>query len=648
MLKLRKKSRDDDELSFESKKIKDDLSEIYGESSGEEKVDMEKLDKKAKGGIKMFFTTFFSCSFLIFLFFIVGWVIFNRQDNPVDTINETKSILLTVDYPSAVSSGEKITYKIKYENRDKVEMTKMQLLLSYPEGFIYESSSVESDNAYNSIFTLEDLEPFKSEEIEIVGRLVGDEGVDKPLLVSLSYEPANFSSEFQELTTAKTQISSAAVFVGVFGVPQIIPDQDLEYSIEVTNNSKEDIDKLRLIAIYPENFEVKEFEVDPIKDIEVIGLDFGVEYDVWDIAKLEKDEEKKFKITGVFSGEINEDQIILARVEIGDGEDNYNLIAENFIAVKAVGKEIGLDLILNGGSELKSVSLGDSLSYSIVYENKGESDLKDVEVRAHLKGYQGEKEVNLIDWDSLNDENSGLVKNNEIVWTSDEILKLSSFSSKEEGVIDFFVDLLKSTDILSNLDPTAGDLQLRSWIEMSVGKIGDAEVELVVKSNKITVDINTDLVIDAQARYFNDDNIAVGSGPLPPKVGEDTKYRIFWTVENSLREVKDLEIKATLPDQVTWSDKTNKDIGGVKFNETTREISWIISSLPVNVKKGSFDFEVGIKPAEEDRNKILILLGETSLRGVDGKTKVEIKSVHKPLTTDLEDDPITSGRGLVE
>jgi hypothetical protein len=648
MLKFRKNTNDDDELNFESKKIKDDLSEIYGESSGEEKVDMEKLDKNSKGGVKMFFTTFFSCSFLIFLFFIVGWVIFNRQDTPVDVVSETKSIRLSIDYPEAVSSGEKIIYKIEYENRDKVEMTKMQLLLSYPEGFIYESSSVESDNSYNNIFTLKDLKPFNKEEIEIVGRLVGDEGADKPLLVSLSYEPANFSSEFQELATATTQITSAAVLVNVSGIPQIIPDQDLEYGLEITNNSKEDINNLRLIAVYPENFKVKEFETDPIKNAEVIGLDFGVSYDVWEITTLEKGAEEKFNLTGMFSGEISDDQIILARIEIGDGEGNYNLIAENFITVKAVGKEVGLDLILNGGNDLKSVSLGDDLSYSIIYENKGESDLKDVKVRAHLKGYQGEKEVSLIDWDSLNDENGGDVKNNEIVWSSDEILKLSSFSSKEEGVIDFFVDLLEAGDVLSNLDTTAGDLQLKSWIEMSVGKIGDAEVDLVVKSNEITVDINTDLVIDSQARYFNNDNIAVGSGPLPPKVGEDTKYRIFWTVENSLREVKDIEIKATLPGNITWSDKTNKDVGGIKFDKATRELSWIISSLPVSIKKGSFDFEVGIKPTEEDKNKILILLGETSLSGVDSKTGVEIKSTHKPLTTDLEDDPITSGRGLVE
>ena len=441
MLKFRKKFHDDDDLSFESKKIKDDLSEIYGEKFGEEKVDMEKLDKKPKGGLKNFFTMVFSCSFLIFLFIVVGWVIFNKQDKPADIVSETKSILLSIDYPTAVSSGEKVTYKIKYENRDKVEMTKIQLLLSYPDGFIYESSSVDPDNAYSTIFALPNLEPFKVGEVEIVGRLVGDEGENKPLLVSLSYEPANFSSEFQEVATVTTQISSAAVLVGLFGVPQIIPDQDLEYSLEITNNSKEDINNLRLIAIYPEKFKVNKFETEPAKDVEVIGLDFGVEYDVWNIAKLKKDEEKKFKLTGMFSGEINDDQIILARVEIGDNDCKYNLIAENFITVKAVGKEIGLDLILNGGNELKSVSLGDNLSYSIVYENKGESDLKDVEVKAHIKGYQGGKEITLIDWESLNDENGGSVKNNEISWTSDEILKLSSFSSKEEGVIDFFVDL---------------------------------------------------------------------------------------------------------------------------------------------------------------------------------------------------------------
>ena len=65
---------------------------------------------------------------------------------------------------------------------------------------------------------------------------------------------------------------------------------------------------------------------------------------------------------------------------------------------------------------------------------------------------------------------------------------------------------------------------------MKVGKIGETEVDMTIKSNEIVVDINTGMVFKAEARYFNDDNIAVGSGPLPPKVGETTKYRIFWNI----------------------------------------------------------------------------------------------------------------------
>lgn len=647
MLKFGKKLRDDDDLDFRSKRIKDELSDIYNNGNNGEEIDMVKMEKNPKGRLKMFLTTSFSCLFLVFIFFIVGWVVFNRPEVKKEN-TETKSIILSVIAPEEASSGEKITYKIGYENQDKVKMTKLQLLLSYPEGFIYESSSVQPENSYKNIFSLPDINPFQKGEVEIIGRLVGTEGVKKPILVSLSYEPENFSSEFQELVTAETKIAEAAIIIDITGAQQLISDKEQTYKVEVGNDTEEKIENLRLVVAYPEDFSVENLKPESENDVEVVGLNFGIIYNVWNISALNSKEKKEFTIKGKFSSEAKDDQMFLARVEIGGEGGSYNLIAEDSLDVKAVQKEVDLNLILNGASQAGSVSLGDNLGYSIIYENKGENDLKNISVKAVIRGVQGEKEIFLVDWPTLRDENNGTVKGNEILWTSEEILKLSSFSSKEEGTIDFFVDLKEAAQILKEIDSAEGDLELESWVEMSVGKVEETEVNMVIKSNVIRSQINTNVVLDSQARYFNDDNIAVGSGPLPPKVGEDTKYRIFWTVENSLHEIQNIEVIASLPNNVSWSGKINADRGDVSFDESSREITWKMSSLPQTIKKASLDFEIGIKPSEEDLNKILILLGQTSLTGIDAATKTDIYVTHPPLSTDLTDDPITSGRGLVE
>ncbi len=649
MFKFRKNTKyDDEELEFKSKKIKDDLSEIYEEDENEA-IDMEHLEKRPKGRLKMFFTTLFSCLFLTFIVFVIGWIIFNRPQ-PKQTPDKNKSMVLSVEYPENASSGERIVYKIKYENRDKVNMTKLQLLLSYPEGFIFESSTVEPENIYKTVFSLPDIGPFKTEEVEITGRLVGEEGANKNLLASLSYEPANFSSEFQELATASTNMSSAAIELKIFGAEQILPEKELEYLIKIKNKSNEDIDNLRLLAVYPEYFSVKDISPDSNSKNEskIEGLNFGSEYDVWIVSDLKKGEEREFKIRGLFSRDINEEQEIIARMEIGDEGDSYSIIAEDVLTAKSVSKDIGLNIILNGSSSEQAISLGDELNYSIIYENKGEQDLKDVKVKVHIEGYQGDNEVSLVDWDSLRDERGGHVGDGEILWTSEEILKLSSFSSGEEGAIDFFVNLKPVLDVLKKIDGNGDNLRIKSWAEMSIGSVNESEVEIIVNSNEIVANINSNLVFDSQARYFNDDNIAVGSGPIPPKVGESTKYRIFWKITNSLHKIDDISVIAKLPAGVEWSAKTNYNLGKVEYNNDSKEILWAIDSLPVEVKEANLDFEVSIIPKHDDLNKILILLSEANLSAVDSVTGAKISASDKALTTDLKDDPTVSGRGLVE
>ncbi|MCD4705576.1 hypothetical protein K8R61_00660, partial [bacterium] len=219
MLKFnRKKTKkeNDNEINFESKEIKSDLSEIYGDYD-EEDGGMEYLEKDSKNKVATFFKTFFSCLFIVLFFCIIGYVIFNRPQAEETKNDKTNGIILSIDAPETTSSGEKITYKIKYENRDKVKMSKLQLLLSYPEGFIFEYSSVDKEQNYDNLFNLPDIEPLAKKEIEIQGRLIGVEDEEKNLLASLSYEPSNFSSNFQELANASTVINSAAIEVNISG-----------------------------------------------------------------------------------------------------------------------------------------------------------------------------------------------------------------------------------------------------------------------------------------------------------------------------------------------------------------------------------------------------------------------------------------------
>lgn len=635
-----KNDNNEEEVEFQSKKIMDDLTDIYQNGDIDYTDDMGKLNKSSKSAIARFFTMFFSCSFLAIIIIMIGWVIFSRNQADPSGVGE-KNVSLSIECNNAVSSIGEVICKIECKNQDKATLTDLELIVDYPIGFDFKSSSIEpADEKNDKIFNLSDISPLGKREIEIKGMLFGEKNSVKKLYASLFYKQDNSSLNFKidDIETS-IEVSAEVATVDIIGPKQILPNRDSEYIIKVKNNSKEGIENLRLTILYPNSFSPKEFSADPE------GNDKNRYW--WNIANLTATGEIEMKIIGVFSKDTRDDQEFNATLDVSN-KQIYNLIAEDSFVSNAVEENVKLDLILNGSTNGKAVSFGDNLGYSLVYENYGEQDLKDVYIKMRIKGYQGDKEIGLINWESLKDENNGYIKDGEILWTNEEILKLSSFSAGEEGEIDFWLRLNDVSDVVSEIDSNGGDLIIKSVAEIVVGKVEDVDVEMIIESNKIVCDLNTSLIFNSQARYFNDDNIAVGSGPVPPKIGEETKYRIFWSIANSLHNTKEVSVKTVLPHNVEWTDRINADMGDLKYNKNSREIIWTISELPIKIKEASADFEISITPTEDDFNKILILTNETFLTAIDAKTDSQISAKSKSLTSDLEFDPIIGGKGVVE
>ncbi len=640
-------------LNFRSKKIKDDLAEVYYQE-GKEDFNMSQLDKKPVGRWKIFFSSLFSCLLLIFLFFVIGWGVThywraNSPATPATNGNKINSVALSVECPSQVPSGGEVTYRIKYKNIDKATLTQNQILLSYPNGFIFESSSLKPQNNYKNVFSLPDLKPGESGELDIKGILVGKKGETKDLLLSFSYRPTNFSSQFQQLATASVRISSAAAEITLQGPKQVLGGQEAQYAIAVTNKSAEDLKNLRVIVIYPQGFMPEKFAPNPVPNATSSDVPFGEKYSIWQINDLAPQAKQQIKVQGKFSLNLTKVTPLTVKVEVGrNGE--YNLIAQNFLNFKPLNEEISLKLILNGAAKDQSASLGQMLNFSLIYKNNGTKDLKNVSIRAFLKAKQGDQPVDLLDFSSLKDPHHGYSENGEILWTDNNILNLSSFSAGEEGQINFSVPIKKSLKDISLFQAGNGDLTVDCWAVLKAQGFASStasSTSLVITSNKIVVHINTAVKLKAEARYFNDDNMAVGSGPVPPQVGKTTTYRVYWKISNSLHPINQVEVSGQLPAYVQWGGKALASVGNITYDPQTRKVVWNVGNLLPGAKDIQASFALKLTPTEKQVNKVLVLLNNINLTALDGKTGENIQTFQKPLTTDLESDPIMSGKGLV-
>jgi hypothetical protein len=277
-----------------------------------------------------------------------------------------------------------------------------------------------------------------------------------------------------------------------------------------------------------------------------------------------------------------------------------------------------------------------------VYANKGETNMKNVVIMAVL-------ESDFLDWVTLVDENKGVEKGNSIIWTKEEIPDLAELKPGQEGMIDFAFTLVSFEE--KYLNHSVNDFQVKSYAQFNIGESEDTpseeeesqeekNTEVDNKSNTIVNKINSDLSLKEEVRYFSEDNLPVGNGPLPPQVGEETGLKVYWVLTNNLHELQDAKIEVSLPPYVNWSDKNRTSVGIISYDSANHKVVWDIGRLPVTVYRADAEFNISIIPEENDRNKIMVLLPGSKASSIDAETRGVIENTTKAKTTKLEDDEI--------
>ncbi len=159
--------------------------------------------------------------------------------------------------------------------------------------------------------------------------------------------------------------------------------------------------------------------------------------------------------------------------------------------------------------------------------------------------------------------------------------------------------------------------------------------------------LNSDASFKAEARYFDQDGAPLGSGPLPPKVGETTSYRVLWLITNGLHDLEDISVSTTLPSNVEWDDFSSADLGSVVFDTGTRTVRWTVSNMPNDVQTVRASFSLSITPTDEEVGEFIKLTTGSSLQARDGETGSAIERQNDELTTELETDDYAQNKGIV-
>jgi hypothetical protein len=346
--------------------------------------------------------------------------------------------------------------------------------------------------------------------------------------------------------------------------------------------------------------------------------------------------QKQIKIKGKFEVQESAPIELTATAKLKGPADDYFSQKEEKISLEVIKGELLTNLIINGSNQNKPVNFGDSLNYLISIQNKSKKALGDIKIRAVLDSI-------FLDWSSLKDENKGLQEEEQILWTKDQIPRLAFLLPEEEVEINFTINLKTNPTKKYKTD----DYKIKSFFEAQINKVDNKDAQIVNQSPTLINELNTDLNLNVIGRYFDDKSNTIGSGPLPPIVGQKTTYRIFWTLTNSLHEINNIEVKTKLPDYVSFENNQNISTGNL-FKNQQNEIIWQISRIPTSVEKTSAEFDIAITPKPADAHKILTLLADTIITALDAQTNGQINITVSGLTTNLDTDPLGKNKGLIQ
>ncbi|HLD20838.1 MAG TPA: hypothetical protein VJB64_01960 [Patescibacteria group bacterium] len=594
-----------------AREIRRQLRSIYEGDDGRV-PDLSKLERGERSRLTQFLLKTIGLLAVLSLIAWIGFFVFTKE-----LFQESETLRLTTEGPEQIKSGEEVSYTFRYENTGDVPIASLVMKLTTPETFHVYSSVPEPGGTLE--WTIGSLSAGSDGAITVTGVFLAEVPSSQRLQALFTYKPANFSSDFQDILTQKIDIEDSVVALSFTGPEKALAGDTSEYVVNIQNTGSDPVYNLRIIPTFPTDFTTANAEP---------AMAEGQTY--WVIEALEPGELAAITIEGAFTSTASGEQTFAVAAGFVD-QDLVYLQNIQELVTDVLGGSVSFSVIVNGSNQSQTADLGDTLRVSLDYANQSEETARDMSFAMTLSSDAGTVPV---DWSKAN-LGGGVRVGNEVSWES-----LAELAPESSSVIDL------SLPIYTVLDPGEAD-SFTIAVVLTLNKVGTITSTRTLEATPIVITLNSDVSVNAQARYYSDSGTAIGSGPIPPQVGQTTSYRVYWNVSNSLHTIENVRMSATLPQDVAWLESTDTDIGTVSYNATTRQITWTIPKLLAELAHAGAWFEIAISPDSDDVGRFMKLTSTTSFEARDSTTNESLSQSIGEITTELPDDEFALGKGVV-
>jgi len=481
---------------------------------------------------------------------------------------------------------------------------------------------------------IHDLSPGEEGVVEIKVRIFGREGEEKIVSSALLYRPENLRARFSVRAEERFLISRVPLVVS-WTLPGVLSrGQEAIFSVHYASNAEVPFENMYLRLDYPPGFTFKKGSPPP-----------KIGENIWSLGTFNPGTSGEISLGGVISGGEGEIKAFKAGLGILDeSTKEWNAYSESVGETKIAVTPLFVGATLKRPTE-NIIHPGDSLLFAVRYKNNTNFVLRNVSLRAFLEMLPfPDSSSGFLEKSSLSVDKGGVFNSSEgaVIWAPANVEELREVAPGEEGDFSFSLHTKDRPPLRGERDK---NLSVRLRVKIDSVGIPPELAGLDLASEEITEYKVGSLVLFGGRSLYRSSPI-VNSGAFPPRVGEKTTYTVQWEVRNFTNDLRDVEIKTTLPPNIFWESVTFPQGEKITFESSSGEIKWRIGE--VKAATGVLApalvgaFQVSLVPSEADAGRAPTLLNDSVLGATDLFTGEKITKEVRALTTELREDPTTT------
>ncbi|KKW35196.1 MAG: hypothetical protein UY81_C0050G0004 [Candidatus Giovannonibacteria bacterium GW2011_GWA2_53_7] len=553
----------------------------------------------------------------------LGYLLYSLYDpfaKPSD-----KNITFALDLPVALSSGASAEMHVTVKNDNKTALDYATLSVFYPQGTKYGDDSDRDFLKDQKQFGM--IAPGSSAQYDSKISVFGEENTDKEIRVVLEYRFEGISSIFTKEEKWPVRLLSSPINVTVKTLKELNPGQPVEIEISAVSNSLSTLHNILLKAEYPQGFIFEDADPKPT---------YG--NNTWKFSEIDPSEKVTIRLRGSIGGENTSEKAFhttIGEVSTHEEREVGTVFASTLDIVTIKSPFVGIDLFLDGSPAGNAVSaFGRIVQGDVRWVNNLPTQIANVQIEVRLSG-SGLERV------SVTPANGGFYRSldDTIVWDQRGNDSLALVESKGGGSVKFNFSPLPSVARGKGLrNPT-----ITAEITVRGKRTGDSGVPEEVKSVITrTVKITSDVRFDARSYFYN--GPFVNTGPLPPKVEQETSYTLLWSIVNTSNDLSDVEVRGVLPLYVKWAGSISPNTDNVIYDKNTNQVIWKPGSIPagtgVSSQARQLYFQVLLTPSLSQVSGSPLLVVDSTLSGTDMFTGESVGRVVNMVDTAItKNDP---------